>query len=220
VYAIFSLERARLARKVVRSAGMIFVLFLVVVGVYVLSHYVELPAAEAAVSKTPTPTLEAKTPMPGEPVRSRAATFEPTGVQPGDVAATEPTPTRRPRKTEVVIPTIVAQETPTLQVVPASCPHINVQILQPGQNQVIDAGTQVKGSADKESFDRYEFKFQSLDLADEWHWVQTFKAPVHDGDLGFWSTAHLPPGNYRFMLVAIDKMGNSQECIVSVIIRH
>ena len=38
--------------------------------------------------------------------------------------------------------------------------------------------------------------------------------------LGFWSTAHLPPSRYEFMLIVIDKTGNSQECIVPVIIQR
>ena len=42
------------------------------------------------------------------------------------------------------------------------------------------------GSASKEDFDRYEFKFQSRDFEDEWHWVETFRTPVENGDLGWW----------------------------------
>jgi hypothetical protein len=211
IYAIFSLERARFAKKVYRSAGMIFVLFLVVVGVYALSHYVELPPAEAAVSETPIPSDKESTPVP---------TFTSPLTPPRTQATMEPTPTRRPRTTVIVLPTVAAQETVTSQATPADCPHGNVQVLQPGQNQVINEGIQVKGTANKQNFDRYEFKFQSRDFEDEWHWVQTFTAPVQNGDLGIWSTAHLPAGNYRFMLIVIDKTGNSQECVVPVIIQH
>jgi hypothetical protein len=86
---------------------------------------------------------------------------------------------------------------------------------------VVDAGILVRGTAFKEDFDRYEFKFQSRDLAgDEWHWVETFYTPIQNGDLGYWSTAHLPAGRYRFLLIAIDKQGNSQECVVPVRVQH
>ena len=107
-----------------------------------------------------------------------------------------------------------------MQVTAPQCPHPNVQIAQPGQNQVINSGIQVRGTASKDSFDRYEFKFRRGDIQDEWHWVQTFRVPVQNGDLGWWQTSHLPNGTYRFMLIAIDKTGNSQECTVSVIIQH
>jgi hypothetical protein len=50
--------------------------------------------------------------------------------------------------------------------------------------------------------------------------VQTFRTPVENGDLGYWQTAHLPDGAYRFMLIAIDRTGNSQECVVPVTITH
>jgi hypothetical protein len=94
-------------------------------------------------------------------------------------------------------------------------------VLQPGQNQIINAGIEVRGTALREAFDRYEFKFQSRDLeGDEWHWVETFRTPIQGGNLGFWHTAHLPPGRYRFLLIVIDKSGNSQECVVPVIIQH
>jgi hypothetical protein len=96
-----------------------------------------------------------------------------------------------------------------------------VQVAQPGQDQAIDAGIEVWGTATKEGFDRYEFKFQNRDVpGDDWHWVETFRTPVSNGSLGFWSTAHLPPGRYRFMLIVIDKTGNSQECVVSVVIQR
>lgn len=208
--AIYSLERESAAGKVYRSSGMILVLLMIVVGVYALTNYVERPVPAANPIPTPTevgesatPTRSAVTPTPGEPT-----------------VAPEPTATRRPRETAVVLPTLV-QETPTAQVIAAICPHPNVQVAQPGQNQVINEGIQVRGTALKDLFDRYEFKFQSRDLAnDDWHWVETFRTPVEQGDLGFWPTAHLPAGNYRFMLIVIDKTGNSQECIVPVVIRH
>jgi F0F1-type ATP synthase membrane subunit c/vacuolar-type H+-ATPase subunit K len=208
--AIYSLERDSAASKVYRSSGMILVLLMIVVGVYALANYVELPtpvtspvAKPTEVVESATPTRMVATPTPGEPT-----------VTP------EPTATRRPRETALALPTLV-EENPTLQVLPAACPHPNVQVAQPGQNQVINEGIQVTGTAQKELFDRYEFKFQSRDLAnDDWHWVETFRTPVERGNLGFWPTAHLPAGNYRFMLIVIDKTGNSEECVVPVVIRH
>jgi hypothetical protein len=209
--AIFSLERETAAGRVYRSSGMILLLLLIVIGVYGLSHYVEIPATSiTSPVESPTPTAEAATP-------TRLA-LTPT---PGESTPTaEPTATRRPRAT-VIAPPEVVQNTPTAVVAPPSCPHPNVSVLQPGANQVINAGIEVRGTAQKELFDRYEFKFQSRDLAgDDWHWVETFQTPVENGSLGYWQTAHLPPGNYRFMLIVIDKTGNSQECVVPVVIQH
>jgi hypothetical protein len=217
--AIFSLERESAAKRVYRSSGMILVLLLIVVGVYALSNYVELPPAGAQVTPTPetTETVTAQGNEPGTPTPDTAVP-EATIGEPADTP--EPTPTRRPRITPIVLPA-TEETTPTPQVMPAACPHANVQIVQPGQNQAIDAGIQVLGTATKDGFDRYEFKFQSLDVSgDDWHWVETFRDPVQNGNLGFWSTAHLPPGRYRFMLIVIDKTGNSQECVVPVVIKR
>jgi len=206
--AIFSLEQETAAKRVYNSSAMVFVLLVIAVGVYALTNY-EIPELDTSPIEVPSTTPEPATPTrpasPGTP-------SEPT-------ATVEPTATRRPRVTTVVLPTIV-QETPTLPVTPANCPHPNVQVRQPGQNQVVDAGIQVLGTANKEEFDRYEFKFQSRDFEDEWHWVETFRTPVENGELGLWQTSHLPNGNYRFMLIAIDRKGNSQECIVPVVIQH
>jgi hypothetical protein len=228
--AMFSLEREQAAKRVYRSAGMILVLLLIVVGVYGLTNYADLSPAPTA-GGTPTPestdpaALTAQA-METSTTATAAATDAGAESTPaGETEATptgEPTPTRKPLGTTVpvVVPTL-PQVTPTPQVVPAACPHANVRISQPGQNQVIDAGIEVRGTALKEAFDRYEFKFQSRDLVgDEWHWVETFDTPIQNGSLGVWHTSHLPDGNYSFMLIVIDKSGNSQECVVPVIIRH
>jgi hypothetical protein len=208
-YAIYSLERESAAKRVYRSSGMILVLLLIVVGVYILSDYIELPSSTSPIP-TPTRTADIATPTKAK------ATSTPSELTP----TIEPTPTRRPRNTSVILPTIV-QDTPTPQTIPANCPHPNVQIFQPGQNHTVNQGIEVRGTAIKDGFDRYEFKFQNQDIPnDDWHWVQTFHTPVQNGSLGIWQTSHLPSGNYRFMLIAIDKTGNSQECTVSVIIQH
>jgi hypothetical protein len=225
VQAMFSLEREQAAKRVYRAAGMILVLLLIVVGVYALSNYADLPPIETGASETAT-----RAPAPAT-LTAEALTTAPTGTttvpqtQTSESAGTptaEPTPTRKPIRTgaPIVVPTL-PQETPTPQVVPANCPHANVRVTQPGQNQVINAGIEVRGTAFKEAFDRYEFKFQSRDLlGDEWHWVETFDTPIQNGSLGVWHTSHLPPGRYRFLLIVIDKSGNSQECTVPVVIQH
>jgi hypothetical protein len=204
---------------------MILVLLLIVVGVYALSNYVDLPPVGASAAPTPetTETVAAeadKTTTPTAPP-SGPGTEKEGPSQVGSETPTEaPTPTRRPQVTTVVLPTI-EPSTPTPEARPAVCPHENVQVAQPGQNQAIDAGIDVRGTATKEGFDRYEFKFQNRDIPeDEWHWVETFRNPVSNGNLGFWSTAHLPPGRYRFLLIVIDKSGNSEECVVPVVIQH
>ncbi|HUT19285.1 MAG TPA: hypothetical protein VM366_09000 [Anaerolineae bacterium] len=207
--AIYSLERETAAKRVYRAAGMIMAIIVVVVAVYVLSHYVELP-------QPTTSPIELSTQTPEETEAAEPAS-PPT---PGEaLPSPEPTPTRRPQVTIVAIPTLV-QETPSPPPASASCPHSNVQVFQPRPNAVVNQGVQVLGTANKEDFDRYEFKFQSRDFEDEWHWVETFRTPVENSDLGWWQTAHLPNGNYRFMLIAIDRMGNSQECVVPVVIQH
>lgn len=207
--AIYTLERETAAKRVYRAAGMIMAITAVVVAVYVLSHYVELPQPTTSPIQ-----LSTQTPEEAETSESESS---PT---PGEaVPSPESSPTRRPQVTVVVIPTLV-QETPSPPPASAGCPHSNVQVSRPRPNEVVNQGVQVLGTANKEDFDRYEFKFQSRDFEDEWHWVETFRTPVENGDLGWWQTAHLPNGNYRLMLIVIDRMGNSQECLVPVVIQH
>lgn len=225
--AMFSLEREQAAKRVYRAAGMILVLLLIVVGVYTLTHYADLPPVQARPNETATPLAGRAATLTAEALE-RSGTETPAvtqtaAAQSGTPTPTsEPTPTRKPLRNNqpILVPTLPL-DTPTPAVIPAVCPHPNVQVTQPGQNQVIDAGIQVRGTALKEMFDRYEFKFQSRDLVgDEWHWVETFRTPVEEGDLGYWHTTHLPPGQYRFLLIVIDKSGNSQECVVPVVIQH
>ncbi|MFN2132014.1 MAG: hypothetical protein ACK2VD_15895 [Anaerolineae bacterium] len=207
--AIYSLERETSAKRVYRASGMTMALLAVVVAVYALSHYVELPQPETSPVELSKETPEAD------------PTAEPTNsATPATVTTTpQATATRRPLATMVVIPTPVEQ-TPAPPPASASCPHPNVQVSQPAPSAVVDQGIQILGTATKPSFDRYEFKFQSRDFQDEWHWIETFRTPVQNGELGWWQTAHLPDGNYRFMLIAIDAAGNSDECTVPVVIRH
>ena len=225
--AMFSLEREQAAKQVYRSAGMILVLLLIVVGVYGLTNYVDLSPEPATAGETATPESTdpaVLTAQAGEvsTTATAAATESAPAGETESTPTSEPTATRKPLGTNVpvVVPTL-PQVTPTLQIVPAACPHANVRVTQPGQNQAIDAGIEVRGTALKEGFDRYEFKFQSRDLVgDEWHWVETFRTPIQNGSLGVWHTSHLPDGNYSFMLIVIDKSGNSQECVIPVIIQH
>jgi hypothetical protein len=207
--AVYSLERESAASRIYRSSGMILLLLLIAVGVYALSHYVELPSPAA--SPIAVPTVATGTPAPTQ----RTPTLTPGAP----TLTILPTSTRRPRSTAATVPT-TAPNTPATAVAPASCPDPNVQIVQPGRGQTINEGIQVRGTAQKDQFDRYEFKFKSQDVADEWHWVETFRTPVSGGELGFWKTSHLPSGSYLFMLIAIDHMGNSQECIVPVVVKH
>ncbi len=212
IYAIYSLERAQAAKRIYRASWMILFLLFLAIGVYVLTNYVEI-APPVVAEETPTPEV---TPTVTPTKRPQ---FTPTPTTPTPVA----TPTRRLRETVVAQPTVPAQSTPpapTARVQPANCPHPNVQIVQPAANQTINAGIQVIGTATKDNFDRYEFKFKNLDIQDEWHWVETFTTPVENGNLGYWNTTHLPAGLYSLMVIAIDKTGNSQECIVSVVIKH
>jgi hypothetical protein len=190
---------------------MIVLLLVIVVSVYALANFVDLPAPQLSPVRQETTTPEITT-------TAELATATPSGEA---TLTPVPTSTRRPRQTTIILPTIdSATPTSALPATSASCPHPNVQVRQPGVDQLIDGGIPVIGTATKEQFDRYEFKFQSRDFQDEWHWVQTFRTPVENGELGFWQTSHLPAGNYRFMLIAIDITGNSQECVVPVIIQH
>lgn len=207
--AIYSLERETAAKRVYRASGMTMALLAIVISVYILSHYVELPQPVTSPIQVSTETPAA------DPTAELTGSATPTELTP----TPQPTATRRPVATMVVIPTPI-EETPAPPPVSASCPHPNVQISQPVPNAVVDQGIQILGTAQKDGFDRYEFKFQSRDVQDEWHWVETFRTPVQNGELGWWQTAHLPNGNYRFMLIAIDAAGNSDECTVPVVIRH
>jgi type IV secretory pathway VirB10-like protein len=129
--AVYSLERETSAKRVYRASGMTMALLAVVVAVYALSHYVELPQPETSPIELSTETPDAD------------PTAEPTSsATPATVTTTpQATATRRPLATMVVIPTPVG-ETPAPPPASASCPHPNVQVSQPAPNAVVDQGIQ------------------------------------------------------------------------------
>ncbi len=212
IYAILTLEREQSAKRIYRASWIILILLGIVIGIYVLANYVEVTPPAVVVEEEITPETET----------TATATALPRPTSALTTTTPAPTATRRSSETTIILPTQPVEQTPTVQqqTAPMTCPHPNVQVTRPGKNQTINEGIQASGTALKDDFDRYEFKFKSLDIEDEWHWVETFTTPVENGNLGYWHTAHLPAGNYLFMLITIDKMGNSQECTVPVIIRH
>jgi hypothetical protein len=75
---------------------------------------------------------------------------------------------------------------------------------------------QITGAAATDNFDYYKFEFQDPASGD-WVFVSRFDNPVQNGVLGSWNSDTVPPGEYGFRLVVVDKTGNfPAPCVVNL----
>jgi hypothetical protein len=190
--AIFTLEReAAKGRMTQATTGLLFTLIAVGV-VFYISHFLvaEIPQPEI----TPTPTM--------------LIVFPPTPTPPPLLPTPTPTATATPRPRPTVVPTPTDTPTPEKPpVVPANCPNPGVRISEPGDGETVSGVIQLVGSANIPDFEYYKFEFRGGGFGD-WTFIQRFDQPISGGILGAWDTRSVPPGEYEFRLVVVDKTGN------------
>jgi len=157
-------------------------------------------ASNILIEQVPLPEI---TPTPTQVVQ-----FPPTPTPPKLLPTPTPTLTPTPRPTVAS----VAIETPTPEVetpntgAPPNCPVPGAQITQPGDGATVSGAIQVHGSANIDNFDYYKFEF--LAPGGNWNFIERYNAPVPSGLLATWNTATVPPGQYGFRLIVVDKIGN------------
>ena len=74
----------------------------------------------------------------------------------------------------------------------------------------------LKGTADIPNFGFYKYEVAPLS-SDNWSTIQAGHKVVQDGELGFWDTTALTPGDYMLRLVVTDNQGQAlPPCVVTV----
>ena len=189
--SIFALERENATARFSRAMVYLVIVLLLAGGVYytanILIEQVPLPKI------TPTPTQVVQLP--------------PTPTSPKLLPTPTPTltPTPRPTAAPVVVDTPTPEETPNTGA-PPNCPIPGVQITQPGDGATVSGTIQISGSANIDNFDYYKFEF--LAPGGNWNFIERYNTPVSGGLLATWNTATVPPGQYGFRLIVVDKIGN------------
>ncbi|RME76426.1 MAG: hypothetical protein D6784_05860, partial [Chloroflexi bacterium] len=130
-----------------------------------------------------------------------------------------PTPTPLPPPTPVLVVDTPTPEVQPSQGQPPNCPNPGVQIFQPGNGAQVDGVIQVTGVAAIDNFDYYKFEFRAPG-SNDWSFIVRFDNPVSQGVLGSWNTDTVPPGEYEFRLVVVDKIGNYPDpCVVRLLVQ-
>jgi tetratricopeptide (TPR) repeat protein len=136
-----------------------------------------------------------------------------------------PTSTLAPTRTPVPIQAAVASPVPPRQAPhPAGCPHPNVQITGPADDQVWRGTVNVFGIATHPEFQRYEVKFRSPavpDQEDRWRNLTTVRQPVpNQGFLMYWNTTTVPNGTYLLKLRVVRRDGNYEDCTITAHVQN
>ncbi len=198
--SIFSLERENASVRMTRAFAGFAIILVMMLGVYYLSLIT--PTIVPPPPDTPTPT----------PIIALPPTPTPPPLLP------TPTPTSTPAP--VVAPTAAFVDSPTPTAPPPTpdfsqgaapnCPNSLARIAQPGDGAMVAGLVQIVGVAATDNFDYYKFEFQDP-ATGEWVFVSRFDNPVQNGVLGGWNSDTVPPGEYGFRLVVVDKIGNYPE---------
>ncbi len=205
--SIFTLEREMANSRMTRAVFGLLIILGLMIGVYYLSLITPTIVPPPQDTPTPTPILtlpDTPTPPPLLPT----LTPTPTSLPVSTPAATfiEDTPEPPPQ-----VSSAAGQ--------PPNCPHPGSIINQPGNGARIAGIIQVSGVAAIDNFEYYKFELR-VPGSEEWSFVQRFDNPVSGGVLGSWNSDTVPPGEYEFRLVVVDKIGNfPQPCVVRLIVQ-
>ena len=206
--SIFALEREAASGRMAQAMMGFLAMLALIGGVFYVSQTLveEIPSSEV----TPTATLLAV--LPSSPT--------PPPLLP------TPTPTDTPRPRPTLPPqvpletTLVPTPPPVAGGAPANCPNPGVNIAQPGSGATVSGVIQIVGTANLPDFWYYKFEFMGAGFGD-WTFIQRFDTAINSGVLGAWDTRSVPPGDYQFRLVVVDKTGNYPEpCAVLLLVRN
>lgn len=211
--ALFGKEREDASAQEQRAWVMAFVCVLLAVGVYAVSNFVAPNLAtedDGQVVLTPTPIVDlvppSSTPPPAPTVTAASA--------PVPTVAPIVTPLPRPPDTATPPPTAEGQPAPEN----AACTSAGTQITSPQNGEQVSGMIEIRGTASLPNFSSYKLELQ-WPGSEEWVTIQSYEMPVAGGILGYFDTAPLEPGNYRFRLVVVDDTFNYPEpCVITIII--
>ena len=93
---------------------------------------------------------------------------------------------------------------------------VDITILSPGEDQVIQGLVVISGSVAILGFSSYEISFAySDDLTQTWFVLHSSTLPVFEGELATWDTTTLTDGDYNLRLKVFLLDGSVQETMVS-----
>lgn len=203
--SIFALERENASIRITRYFAGFMIVLVLMLGVYYLSLVTPTIVPPPPSTATPTPIIA----------------LPPTPTPPPLLPTPTPTATAAP----TIAPTVALEDTPPpptpelSQGQPPNCPNPAARISQPGNGAAVIGVMQVLGAAATDNFDYYKFEFQDPASGD-WVFVSRFDNPVLNGVLGSWNSDTVPPGQYAFRLVVVDKTGNFPEpCVVQLAVK-
>jgi hypothetical protein len=105
---------------------------------------------------------------------------------------------------------------PTLETQNDGCVPDKVDITSPQPGETIRDIVEIRGSVDIPNFGFYKFEMAAIGDP-SWLTIQAGEIITQAGQLGFWDTTRLSPGEYALRLVVTDNQGNSIEpCVIQV----
>jgi len=108
------------------------------------------------------------------------------------------------------------QTTPEEEV--SGCVPGEVMISSPGDQDTVRDIVEVEGTADIPNFGFYKFEISSFNSG-SWLTIQANDQVVEEGELGFWDTTQIEPGQYQLRLVVFDNEGEQRDpCAVTIFV--
>jgi hypothetical protein len=98
----------------------------------------------------------------------------------------------------------------------SGCVPDQLFITSPESGQEVSGTITLVGTVDIPDFGFYKYEV-SPQGADTWATISAGREIVQNGDVGFWDTSALTPGDYQLRLIVTDSQGQSYPpCIISV----
>jgi hypothetical protein len=98
----------------------------------------------------------------------------------------------------------------------SGCVPDQLIITSPEPGQEVSGTVTLIGTVDIPDFGFYKYEV-SPQGADTWATISAGREVVQNGDVGFWDTSTLTPGDYQLRLLVTDSQGQSYPpCVLSV----
>ncbi|MDK1029094.1 MAG: hypothetical protein QGM50_01075 [Anaerolineae bacterium] len=101
----------------------------------------------------------------------------------------------------------------------SGCIPGEINLTTPQLGQEVSGSITLVGTVDVENFGFYKYEVSPQGAA-AWATISAGREIVKNGDIGFWDTSTLKPGDYQLRLEVTDNQGNSYPpCIIPVRVR-
>ena len=98
----------------------------------------------------------------------------------------------------------------------AGCVQDKINLTSPEQGQEVSGTVTLLGTIDIDNFGFYKYEV-SPQGGENWTTISAGRDMVRNGEIGFWDTSALTPGDYQIRLLVTDNQGQSvAPCVVTV----